>query len=95
MATFTANRGSDITGTIVWPDVSGPFNLTGWTISGFEVSSLLEPLLTLTVTNAAAGEITYRIEWASFVPGTVFTFQVMRTQGINQATLPAMTVTYS
>lgn len=65
------NPGSDLVLTGFLTDDAGPINLTGATLTTFEVPAALLAQVTLTVTNAAAGEFTCAIRWSDGFPRDV------------------------
>ena len=65
------NPGSDLVLTGFLTDDAGAINLTGATLTTFEVPAALLPQVTLTVTNAAAGEFTCAIRWSDGFPRDV------------------------
>lgn len=94
--TFIVNRGTDLTFSFNWPNGSGGnADLTGFTVSAFEVHPLLAPHLTLTLTTPATGLISGRVEWADTLPmGRVASFRVRITQGANDTTTNPLWVDY-
>ena len=88
--TVELNRGSDwVFGSTLTDEFGVPINLTGYTISAFEPSPELAPHLTLSITNAAAGVWSGRVEWnAAFPNGKRMQFRIMFTLGINNETTP-------
>lgn len=94
---LTLNRGSDLDFTVIWPDGPGdaapPLNLTGFTVDAFDPHPALVGQLTLTITDAAAGQITGRIEWADDMPpGAIMAFSIRIAQGADATATPPITV---
>lgn len=81
--TFTLNRGSDLSFQFNWPNgIGGNANLTGYTISGFEVHPTLASNLTLNIQSPSTGLITGLINWANNMPsGRVMSFRIKLTLG--------------
>lgn len=66
---FRVNRGSDLEFKLNWPNgIGGNLDLTDYTVDGYEVDPALVPVLTLTITDAATGLITGRVEWDENLP---------------------------
>ena len=72
------NRGSDLNLQLRFEDGEGdPIDLTGYTVAAFEAHAKLAPHLTLTISNAAYGEVIGRIEWSDAMPtGNIMSFRV-------------------
>lgn len=62
------NKGSDKNFSLVWPDGSGPLNLTGYGIEVYDAAAEIAPFVTVSITGAAAGEISGRIAWDESIP---------------------------
>jgi hypothetical protein len=94
--TIEINRGSDADFQGFWP--SGPGSLVGADLTGYAIDAVfvheaLAGHLTLTITNAAAGQFVGHIEWQDDMPlGRVMQFSVRITQGQANTTLPALWV---
>lgn len=67
---LTINTGTDLTATMVWPDGDGGnADLEGFTASAFMPDGLgRTDWVDVSITNAAAGEITITINWADDLP---------------------------
>ena len=94
--TFYVNKGTDLTFSFNWPNGSGGnADLTGFTVSGYDVEYYLEPYLTLTLTNPSQGLITGRIEWNEALPeGRYVYFRVRIKQGEEDVTTNRIWVQY-
>lgn len=79
-----ANRGSDVEFSFVWPR-----SLSASTIAIFEPASILDGNITLTVDNAAAGEVSGVVEWADTYPTEQsIGFRIQVTTGTLDEALP-------
>lgn len=79
MARMVINRGSDLTFTMNWkqPGGTAPYDLTGATVAAFEPHPSIAGHITLTVTDAAQGAVSGRVEWQDDMPtGRVMHFRV-------------------
>ncbi len=88
------NRGSDLifTGDIK-DSLGAAIDLTGFALSAFEPSAEIAPHLTLTITNAAAGQYSGRIEWDDDFPdGMQMQFKVRWAIGETSTTSPTIWV---
>lgn len=90
--TFTLNRGSDLDFTFHWPNPDGSnADLTGYSVTPYDESSVLTGLITLTITDPATGLITGRVEWSDSIPdGRSCRFRVRVSIGQNQKTTSPM-----
>lgn len=68
---IVVNPGSDLVFSAVLTDELGPIDITGATLTTFELPSALLPQLTLTVTNALVGAFTATITWSNGFPREV------------------------
>ena len=85
-STFEVNRGSDFTFSINWPDgAGGNADLTGYTVGLIDVAAALAPYITATLTDAATGQITTRVEWSdTFRTGQTMRFRLQVAQDGNE-----------
>lgn len=88
------NAGSDLNFQIEWPETADtPLDLTDYTVSAFDVSAKLAPVLTLTKDAGTGGTISGRIEWAEGLGDpTREHFQVKITLGTEDRTSPRVFV---
>lgn len=68
MISLETTSGSDVTVVVTLTDNSGAINLSGRTLSIFNVSRKLENRVTAQITNAASGIITVKIEGSDPLP---------------------------
>lgn len=90
---LTLNRGSDLDFKVIWPDGEGRANLAGYSVDGYDVHKRLAENLVLSITDAAQGEITGRINWRDDMPvGREMHFRVRITIGEHTQTTPLIWV---
>lgn len=97
MTQLTLNKGSDLRFEIVWPSAPGddapPANITGHTLDLFECTPVLQSNMTVSIGNAANGQIIGRITWNNAFPvGRQMSFILRKFDGIDRIALPAITV---
>jgi hypothetical protein len=90
------NRGSDVDFSLVWKDSDNdPADLFGYTVQALDVTPELAAYLTVTITDAANGVITGRIEWdTSLLAGVNYQFRVQVTLGTDDDATNLIEVTY-
>ena len=91
--TVKINRGSARSVKIIWPgSPTTPMDLPGWTVSVFEPHPALDGHLTLTITDAAAGEISGALDWQDDMPmRDEMTFRAKIVNGSANMTTPLIT----
>ena len=96
LSPIVANRGSDIEFTFNWKNSDDTnADLSGWAIAAMDVSAGIVSLLTPTITTAATGLITVRIEWDdSLVVKKRYQFRLQITSGINSESTNLIRVVY-
>lgn len=72
------NRGTDRQWDFVWPKADGtPADLTGFTSDIYDVHPILQPHVTFTILDAAAGRVRIRINWSDTFPlGNIMFFRL-------------------
>lgn len=79
-----ANRGADVRFSFVWPS-----SLSASSIAVFEPAEVLDGNITLTVDNAALGEVSGVVEWADTYPtAQSLGFRIRVTTGTLDEALP-------
>lgn len=87
------NKGSDLNFVVVWGIGAEPMNLTGYSVDFIDAHRRLQDHLTLSISNAAAGEISGRIDWDDQMPpGRSMHFRVRMTSGEDTITTPQIWV---
>lgn len=92
----TAPRGADMTWRDIWPDDSEGADFSGQVLEVINASATLAPLLSVTVTDAAAREYEVHLEGDPATPlGSAGSFQLRRsTAGAARRTTPPMEVIF-
>lgn len=96
MAELEINRGSDLAFTMEWNQPGGttPYDLTGATVAAFEPHPRIDGHITLTVTDAAQGAVSGRVEWQDDMPtGRIMHFRVRASIGGNDTSTDKFWVT--
>lgn len=94
--TIPVQRGGDRVISLTWPDDRDGASLAGETLDVISASTILSPLVTVTVIDAATRACEMRIEGDLAVPlGAAGTFQLRRRiAGADPRTLPPIAVTF-
>lgn len=98
MSQITINKGSDLNFEIRWKNPDGtPYNLTGYTISGYDETPDLT--LSFTVDDPLTGIILGRLEWSDVYVNTKYnrnpsliSFRVKISNGSDDTTTPKINV---
>jgi hypothetical protein len=93
---FELNLGSDLTQKWHWDNgEGGNADLTGYSIEVFKPDAAIEPYITATITDAATGEITLRVEYAdTFRVGQKMKFRLRISMGSEQQSTNELGVIY-
>ena len=93
---INANRGSDVNFSFNWKDEDGVNqSLVGWTISTMDVSTEISSLLTATITTAATGLVSVRIEWNNaLLAGVPYVFRLVVISGAEDVSTNLFQVLY-